>query len=116
MAITLCTYKPLERDGWEQSGASRSCTYLCPFLWELIENGLHYWVTSLAVFVVSHSSLFQQRTNKGCLSSHLFFYYYFPVNSFNSRSAGGSFLREHTKVRGQSNMEEEVAFQGQIIL
>lgn len=28
---------------------------------------------------------------------------------------GGFFLKEHTQVRGQSNMEEEVVFQGQII-
>lgn len=67
-------YMQTSGKGWV--GASRccqasSCTYLCPFLWELIRNVLHYWVTSLlAVLVVSHSSVAEENKQKFFIIRH----------------------------------------------
>lgn len=70
------------------------------------------------MLVVSHSSVAAE-SKQNCSSSDthvtiITSFFYFPANPFSGgRGAGGSFLREPPKVRGQSNVEE-VVFQGQM--
>lgn len=117
---TLRTCKPLASDGWGQTGAAGPVHTPISAHPLSLGNGLHDLGSSpLAVLVVTYSPAAAENKQRLFIirhpcnrSSHYFVSQ--RIHSIVEGVFGGSFFREYTPVKGQSNTKE-AAFQEEII-